>query len=244
MSYEKLAIDIAGHEIDAETIKAWVQAFAYQGFDAKRVMELLVERGGDDWVDDAKQMIILCLTRGNKPSKMMVKMSEKGKKIVQTLVKRYSLKEGNPSRDDLTLSRITAALAGYTCQATEYVEEFLPVTGKNMDDLSKNYPRAMMHPSFAGLIDPKLPPDVLSTICDAFSLFMVQFSRTINPRNRGLSVSEVASTFDRPMNAAINSSFISGEQRKSFLRNLGILDENMQPSSPVKAAAKVFRGMK
>ncbi|AEA30073.1 nucleocapsid [Echarate virus] len=244
MSFEQLAIELAGHEVDANTIASWVQAFAYQGFDARRVIELLKTRGGDTWMEDAKQMIILCLTRGNKPSKMVNKMSEKGKKIVNGLIKKYSLKEGNPSRDDLTLSRITAALAGYTCQATEVVEEYLPVTGRHMDGLSKNYPRPMMHPSFAGLIDPSLPSDVLSFITDAFSLFMVQFSRTINPRNRGLSTAEVVSTFDRPMNAAINSSFLSHEQRKSFLKNLGILDSNMQAAEHVKAAAKVFRNQK
>ncbi|AEA30083.1 nucleocapsid [Nique virus] len=244
MSFEDLAIELAGHEVDEQTIASWVQAFAYQGFDARRVIELLKSRGGDAWMEDAKQMIILCLTRGNKPTKMMTKMSDKGKKIVQGLIKKYNLKEGNPSRDDLTLSRITAALAGYTCQATEVVEEFLPVTGRHMDGLSKNYPRAMMHPSFAGLIDPGLPAEVLATITDAFSLFMVQFSRTINPRNRGLSTSEVLSTFDRPMNAAINSSFLTRDQRKAFLKNLGILDGNLQPSESVKAAAKAFRTAK
>ncbi|AEA30087.1 nucleocapsid [Turuna virus] len=243
-SYESLAVELAGHEVDTATISAWVQAFAYQGFDARRVIELLKLRGGDNWMEDAKQMIILCLTRGNKPTKMMAKMSEKGKKIVQGLIKKYNLKEGNPSRDDLTLSRVTAALAGYTCQATEVVEEYLPVTGRHMDSLSPSYPRPMMHPSFAGLIDASLPADVLSTITDAFSLFMVQFSRTINPRNRGLSNAEVVSTFDRPMNAAINSSFLTKDQRKIFLKNLGILDDNMQPANHVKAAAKVFRNQK
>ncbi|AEA30067.1 nucleocapsid [Alenquer virus] len=244
MSFEELAVELAGEEVDEQTIASWIQAFAYQGFDARRVIELLQIRGGNHWKDDAKQMIILCLTRGNKPSKMITKMSDKGKKIVQGLIKKYNLKEGNPSRDDLTLSRVTAALAGYTCQATEVVEEYLPVTGRHMDGLSKNYPRPMMHPSFAGLIDPGLPSEVLSVIVDAFSLFMVQFSRTINPRNRGLSASEVFSTFDRPMNAAINSSFLSRDQRKGFLKSLGILDANLQPAENVKSAAKAFRTAK
>ncbi|API68903.1 nucleocapsid protein [Urucuri virus] len=239
--YQRLAVEFAS-EVPSETVvRQWVEDFAYQGFDANNVMRLLVERGGNSWKDDARKMIVLCLTRGNKPNKMIEKMSETGKATVKQLIAKYSLRTGNPGRNELTLSRVCTALAGWTCQAAVVVQDYLPVTGRTMDNYSANYPRPMMHPSFAGLIDRTLEDSVMEEIVDAHCLFMVEFSKTINPNTRSLSSAEVLKTFQQPMRAAINSNFLTSAQRRGFLIELGIINENLKVSPAVADAAKKFR---
>ncbi|QBQ01767.1 nucleocapsid [Tico virus] len=241
--YQKLAVQFASEDLDHTAIQQWVNEFAYEGFDARTVIKLLQERGGDGWKNDAKKMIVLALTRGNKPAKMIKKMSPEGRKTVEALVSKYKLTSGNPSRNDLTLSRVAAALAGWTCQAAVIVQDYLPVTGKTIDAFSPNYPRTMMHPSFAGLIDPTLPRDILETIINAHSLFLYNFSRTINPSLRGLSKAEVEQSFGQPMRAAINSTFISSAQRRLMLETLGIMDQNMKLAANVVKAAAIYEAM-
>ncbi|AEL29650.1 nucleocapsid [Sandfly fever Naples virus] len=241
MSYEEIAVNFASESIDESTISAWVSDFAYQGFDAKRVIALIKERGGENWKEDVKKMIVLSLTRGNKPAKMILKMSDKGKKEVNDLITRYKLKSGNPSRDDLTLSRVAAAFAGWTCQAAEYVQEYLPVTGRAMDAFSADFPRALMHPSFAGLIDQELPSSAMTDIVHAHCLFMIQFSKTINPTIRSASKDEIVASFDRPMQAAINSTFLTSAQRRAMLKTLGVINDNLKVSTAVSSAAKAFK---
>ncbi|API68883.1 nucleocapsid protein [Bujaru virus] len=241
--YQRIAVEFGSEPIDRDTITAWVNEFAYQGFDAANVLRLLQLRGGSTWKEDAKKMIVLVLTRGNKPENMIKRMSESGKKTVEALVIKYQLKSGNPGRDDLTLARVAAALAPWTCQATYVVSEFMPVTGRNMDDHSSGFPRAMMHTSFAGLIDPTLPTNTYNDIVAAHSLYLYYFSRTINVGLRGKSKAEVEASFSQPMQAAINSGFIGGTQRRQFLSNLGVIDRNSNPAPVVVAAAAAYRAL-
>ncbi|AEL29688.1 nucleocapsid [Rio Claro virus] len=238
--YERIAVEFAADIPSNEVIQEWVEAFAYQGFDAAHVLKRLIECGGNNWKEDAKKLIVIAITRGNKPDKIMEKMSEEGKKAFKVLKDRYRLQGGNPGRSDLTLSRIATALAGWTCQACVVVGEYLPVTIGTMRSISDNYPGAMMHPCFAGLIDRSLPEDTKLVIINAFCLFMVHFTKVINPRMRSSPVSEVVNSFRQPMLAAINSNFLNSDQRKGFLKSLGILDANLQPTAPVRAAARAY----
>ncbi|AEB70980.1 nucleocapsid [Ixcanal virus] len=239
--FERLAIEFSEAGVNIADVVNWVNEFAYQGFDAKRVLELLQQRGGSSWQEDARKMIVLALTRGNKIEKMVLKMSEEGKKTVLALKKKYQLKSGNPGRDDLTLSRVAAALAGWTCQALPHVENFLPVTGEAMDALSPGFPRCLMHPSFAGLVDTTLPPDTQDAILAAHSLFLVQFSKVINPNLRGKPKGEVVASFKQPMLAAVNGGFIGPDKRRRMLQSLGVVDVNGVPSEAIKVAANKFR---
>ncbi|API68875.1 nucleocapsid protein [Ambe virus] len=241
--YQALAIEFANAGVSPAEIQDWVREFAYQGFDAHRIIELLRTLGGDAWQADARRMIVLGLTRGNKLEKMVMRMSDKGKQATADLVRKYKLKSGNPSRDELTLSRVAAALAGWTCQALVAVQEHLPITGSYMDSVSPGYPRQMMHPSFAGLVDPTIPQTHLDTVLEAHSLYLVHFSRMINPELRGRPRSEVVATFRQPMLAAVNSNFITPEQRRKFLVSFGIVNSNGVPSAQVTAAANVFKAM-
>nr|AHK60941.1 nucleocapsid protein [Karimabad virus] len=237
--FASIAIEFGNEPIDRDAVSTWLNEFAYQGFDPRVIIEKITT--ADNWKTDVKKMIVLALTRGNKPEKMTAKMSPEGKAEVTRLVKKYKLKSGNPGRNDITLSRVAAAFATWTCNAIFYVQEFMPVNGAQMDELSPGYPRPMMHPSFAGLIDPNLPDAKM--IIDAHCLFLVQFAKVINVGLRGKPKSEVYQSFVQPMTAAINSNFMTGEQRRRVLQGLGIIDMNLKPSQAVIAAARAYSSL-
>nr|AYK02327.1 nucleoprotein [Ponticelli III virus]AYK02331.1 nucleoprotein [Ponticelli II virus] len=238
--FAKIAVEFANEAVDTNQILELVREFAYQGYDAARVIELVKSKGGDNWKSDVKTMIIIALTRGNKPSKILSKMSPEAGRKFRELVVRYGLKGGNPGRDDLTLARVASAFAAWTVQAIKVVEQYLPVTGTAMDDLSPAYPRPMMHPCFAGLIDNTLPEETYKAILRAHSLFLDQFSRTINPQMRGKPKSEVAKSFEQPLQAAVNSRFLNSESKRKILRSTGVIDSNLKPAPAVEQAAKKF----
>ncbi|API68887.1 nucleocapsid protein [Joa virus] len=238
--YAEIAVAFAGEPVNNAEVMGWVNEFAYEGFSAQRIIQLVQERGPQTWQTDVKMMIVLALTRGNKPAKMIEKMSAEGKKKATRLITMYNLKSGNPGRDDLTLSRVASAFAGWTCQALAVLHPYLPVTGASMDSISPGYPRAMMHPSFAGLIDNSIPEAFLQTVVDAHALYLLQFSRVINKNMRGQPKSVVVSSFLQPMNAAIVSGFISHDKRRKMLMAFGIVDQNGKPTQAVETAAKAF----
>ncbi|QNJ99602.1 nucleocapsid [Embossos virus] len=239
--YQRIAVEFASSDVDRSQIEVWLNAIAYEGFDAANIVKLVTDK--KDWEDDVKKMIVIALTRGNKPSKMTNRMSDDGKKMVQALEKKYSLKSGRPGRNDITLTRVASAFAGWTVQAIPHVVEFLPVTGTTMDSISKDFPRSMMHPSFGGLIDPTMPKEAFEAIADAHRLFLIQFSRTINVAVRASSNAEVIASFDKPLAAAMQSRFLTSDQKRKILRSVGIIDSNLQVSPAVQAAAKVFRSL-
>ncbi|AYA58161.1 nucleoprotein [Zaba virus] len=241
--FAKIAVEFANEAVDTSAILEIVKEFAYQGYDAARVIELVREKGGDSWRNDVKTLIIIALTRGNKPTKILEKMSASGKVKFRALVLKYGLKSGNPGRDDLTLARIASAFAAWTIQAIKVVEQYLPVTGAAMDELSAAYPRPMMHPCFGGLIDNSLPEETVSALVRAHSLFLDAFSRTINPAMRSKSKAEVAKSFEQPLNAAINSRFLTSEAKRKILKSAGVIDTNLKPSPAVKQAADKFSEM-
>ncbi|ALS88187.1 viral sRNA Nucleoprotein [Dashli virus] len=240
--YQKIAVEFGEQAIDETVIQDWLQAFAYQGFDARTIIQNLVQLGGKGWEEDAKKMIILSLTRGNKPKKMVERMSPEGARDVKSLVAKYKIVEGRPGRNGITLSRVAAALAGWTVQAVEVVENFLPVPGSAMDRMcGQAYPRQMMHPSFAGLIDPTLDQEDFNAILDAHKLFLYMFSKTINVNLRGASKRDIEESFSQPMLAAINSSFIDNTQRRAFLTKFGIITSGARATAVVKKIAEVYR---
>ncbi|AGA82739.1 nucleoprotein [Medjerda Valley virus] len=241
--FAKIAVEFASEAVDTTLILEIVKEFAYQGYDAARVIELVKEKGGDKWKEDVKTLIVIALTRGNKPTKIMEKMSTSGKIKFRALVAKYGLKSGNPGRDDLTLARIASAFAAWTIQAIKVVESYLPVTGAAMDELSAGYPRPMMHPCFGGLIDNTLPEETVTALVKAHSLFLDAFSRTINPSLRSRTKAEVAKSFEQPLNAAINSRFLSSDAKRKILKSAGVIDTNLKPAPAVEQAAKKFTEM-
>ncbi|QNJ99606.1 nucleocapsid [Bogoria virus] len=239
--YQKLAVEFSSESIDPQTVQTWLNAIAYEGFDAANIVRLVTSHS--DWKDDVKKMIVIALTRGNKPNKMIKRMSEDGKKMVEYLEKKYNLKSGKPGRNDITLTRVAAAFAGWTVQALHHVVEFLPVSGSTMDSISQDYPRSMMHPSFGGLIDPTLPTETVSALTEAHKLFLIQFSRTINVAVRAAPVAEVIASFEKPLAAAIQSKFLTADQKRKILKVVGVINDNFKPSASVMSAAAAYRKM-
>ncbi|AGZ62538.1 nucleocapsid [Salanga virus] len=238
MDYAKIALDFAGEGISQVEIAKWVEDFAYQGFDAKRVVELVQTRGsGRNWKQDVAKMIVIALTRGNKIAKMKQKMSDKGKESLTELERVYMLKSGNPGRDDLTLSRIAVAFAPWTVGALNHLDGHLPVNGKDMDEHVQRYPRCMMHPAFGSLIDRNLPEVTVSQLINAHCIFLDKFARVINPNLRGKTKQEVAKSYEQPLKAAVSSTFFSLEQKRGVLKNLGLIDENLKVTEVVKRAS-------
>ncbi|AFH89002.1 non-structural protein [Saint-Floris virus] len=244
-TYAQLAMAFLAEPADWSTLSVWVNEFAYQGFDPKRIVELIMERGkkfNREWKKDVKMMITLNLIRGNKPEAMMRKMSDKGRSIVSELISVYELKEGNPGRDTITLSRVSAAFVPWTVRALVALQNDLPVTGAAMDSIcGVTYPRAMMHPSFAGVIDLELPNGVGAQLADAHGLFMLEFSKTINPGLRTKQPNEIAATFEKPNLAAMTGKFFTKEDKRKVLISVGVINSDLQPNSVVKTCAELYR---
>ncbi|QNJ99614.1 nucleocapsid [Perkerra virus] len=241
MSLRDLVLELGNEAIDSSEIHALLQEIAYEGFDAATIVRLVTAH--KTWKEDVRKMIVIALCRGNKPEKMMKRMSEKGKTTVKELVNRYKIVSGRPGRNDITFTRVAAAFAPWTVQAIEAVEEFLPVTGSTMDSISAGYPRPMMHPSFGGLIDATLPPGTATYLADAHRLFLIQFSRTINVNLRSATVKEVVASFDKPLTAAIYSKFLTSDDKRNALMAVGVIDKNLAASANVRLAADTYRAL-
>nr|AJQ19486.1 nucleocapsid [Arumowot virus] len=242
-NYAKIAIDFAGDAIDASELIALAEEFSFNGFDPNAIMKLILERGGVNWKEDAKMMIVIGITRGNKIKKMMDRMSEEGKTKLKYLVDKYKLKEASPGARDLTLSRVAAVLAPWTVQALRVLENKLPVTGATMDSLSLNYPRALMHSAAGGILDPGLGDACFGALLQAHSLYLDTFSRLINPPLRSKSKQEVAQSFSSALQAAYSSNFFSPAQKRQILQTMGLIDMNLQPTKAVLDAAGIYNSM-
>ncbi|AHK60934.1 nucleocapsid protein [Gordil virus] len=245
-NYREIAMAFANDSADFNMISVWANDFAYQGFDPKRIVELVRQRGlakARNWKQDVKMMIVLNLMRGNKPEAMVRKMQEKGQRIVLELISVYELKEGNPGRDTITLSRVSAAFVPWTIMALRQLAENIPVTGSIMDSILDGavYPRAMMHPSFAGIIDLELPEGRGAELADAHGLFMIEFSKTINPSLRTKSAIEIAASFEKPNMAAMTGNFFTKDDKRKLLKQIGILDSDLKLTPVIEKAAALYR---
>ncbi|URZ29355.1 nucleoprotein [Pangolin phlebovirus] len=240
-SYAKAALEFGADPIDSEFIKDIADEWAYQGFDPIKIMELIRTRGSDTWKEDCVRMIVLNLTRGNKPDKMMTRMSEDGRTRLGSLIKKYKLKSGKPGKDDLTLARIAAVLAPWTCRAITYLENLLPVVGSTMDNHSDKYPRPLMHPSFGGLIDASLNREDLTMLVDAHKLYLYHFAQVINKDLRGKSKIEIEASFDQPLKAAMGSTFFTDKEKRDVLMEMGLVDINGKTNAHVRKAADHYR---
>ncbi|BBF90228.1 Nucleoprotein [Kuriyama virus] len=240
-NYAKIALEFGGEVIDGDFTQSIAEECAYQGFDPIKIMEQIQIRGGDTWKEDCIRMIVLNLTRGNKPDKMMTRMAESGKAKLSLLMKKYKLKSGKPGKDDLTLARIAAVLAPWTCKVIAHLENMLPVIGSAMDNHSQSYPRPMMHPSFGGLIDASLSRDDLTALVDAHKLYLYHFAQVINRDLRGKTKADIEASFDQPLKAAMGSNFFSDKEKRDVLMDLGLVDLNGRVNNHVRRAAEKYR---
>ncbi|AIU95030.1 nucleoprotein [Silverwater virus] len=239
-----LVMELSTEEWDPSEVTGLVDLYAYQGFDPAVIQAEIVKRAtakNRDWKKDVRNMIILNVTRGNKLDKMMSKMTEEARKEVQTLRSVYNLKDTKPGAKDITLARVANVHGASTCSLLQLVAENLPVPLSFMNSLSPNYPVAMMHTSFGGLINDGL--NDAQDIIDAHKLYLIEFSKVIN-RAGGKSVHDIEESFRIPLASAIASQFMRDEQKNAILTKLGIVGVNLTAAPGVKAAAQVYRQRK
>nr|AFH08743.1 non-structural protein [RML-105355 virus] len=241
--------EVADEPWTDEEILDLVSLFQYQGFDAAMILRRIVDCANkadiskDQMMKDIRSMIVLHLTRGNKISSIEKRLSSAGKKEFAILKSRYKLTDKAKDASDLTLSRIAIANAGLTCRLLPMVVNNTAVTISRMNQLSPSYPACMMHNAFAGLISTDLTDDTIETLIQAHSLYLLEFSRTINVKHRSLSNTEVMTANDAALQAGLASSFLSSKQKKEYLEGLKVIDKKGQPTAEVKAAAAAFRAL-
>ncbi|BCT55142.1 nucleocapsid protein [Toyo virus] len=239
----EIVFDFFGEEFSVDLITNLVELYAFQGFDPVTIhREILrcAKDAGRNWKEDVRSMIILNVTRGNKVSKMSARMTEKGKAELAKLIAAYKLKDSKPGAKDITLARVANVHGPTTCKILRHVADRLPVTLEFMERLVPGYPVSMMHPSFAGLINPNLRE--YKEIVAAHSLYLFEFAKVINP-NKPKDRASVVASFTQPLAAAIASSFFPDDKKNLILKELGIIDDNFNVSPVVKKAAAFYNGL-
>ncbi|AWW17497.1 nucleocapsid protein [Kaisodi virus] len=234
-------LELSKEEWNVAEVDQLVELYAYQGFDPAVIQREIIRRAGvRDWKKDVRNMIILNVTRGNKLDKMASKMSDEAKAALQELRKVYDLKDSRPGAKDITLARVANVHGASTCAMLHLVADVLPVTRAHMDTISKGYPVYMMHTSFGGLIN--MNGLGAQEIVDAHKLYLVEFSKVIN-RSGGKSTKEIVESFKAPLQSAISSQFLTGQQKTAILTKLGAYDANNKLAEGVTAAARAFRDL-
>lgn len=239
----EIVFDFFGEDFSSGLIANLVELYAFQGFDPVAIhREILrcANEAGRQWKDDVRSMIVLNVTRGNKVSRMGARMTEKGKAELNKLIAAYKLKDTKPGAKDITLARVANVHGPTTCKILRHVADRLPVTLEYMERMVPGYPVCMMHPSFAGLINPNLPE--YKEIVAAHSLYLLEFAKVINP-NKPKDRESVVASFTQPLAAAIASSFFPDDRKNLILKELGIINENFKISASVKKAAAFYNAL-
>ena len=89
------------------------QAFDYEGYDPEEFSKTLKEIEPDEDVleKDLHVVSYLSVVRGNKPQKAVEKMSERGKKEVNRVIKKYKIRSTVPkSKTDVTVARMVSTV--------------------------------------------------------------------------------------------------------------------------------------
>nr|AHG54010.1 nucleoprotein [Zaliv Terpeniya virus]AHG54014.1 nucleoprotein [Zaliv Terpeniya virus]AII79351.1 nucleoprotein [Zaliv Terpeniya virus]AII79353.1 nucleoprotein [Zaliv Terpeniya virus]QCF29630.1 nucleoprotein [Zaliv Terpeniya virus] len=245
----RFAIEVSEAAWEEEEIREFINLFQYQGFDATVVLRRLYElsqKAGlekDQMMRDIRALITLHLTRGNKLSSIEKRLSEAGKKEFALLKARYHLVDKAKEASDLTLSRIAIANAGLTCRILPQVVTHTAVTRARMESLSADYPVHMMHNAFAGLVDETLPEESIKALVDAHRLYLLEFSRTINVKHRGMEPKDILEANDSALQAGLASTFLTSRQKRAYLQSFKLVDGNGKASKAVVQAATTLRSM-
>ncbi|AFH08734.1 nucleocapsid [Grand Arbaud virus] len=249
IDWVRFALEAASASWSEEEIRDFINLFQYQGFDATVILRRLTElseRAGQDKAKlhrDLRGLIVLHLTRGNKLASIEKRLSDEGKKEFAALRARYQLVDKAKEAEDLTLSRIAIANAGLTCRLLPQVTTHTAVTLSRMQSLSPEYPVHMMHNAFAGLIDETMPESTIRDLVDAHRLYLLEFSRTINIKHRGMEPKAILDANDAALQAGLASSFLPPAKKREYLIMFRLVTTNAEATRPVQAAAAVLRGL-
>ncbi|AFP33389.1 nucleoprotein [Heartland virus] len=242
--WSAIAVEIGNEPLDVPALVEFAKEIAYEGLDPAVIFGLLRERGGENWRNDVKYIIVFALTRGNKIVKACGKMSKKGAERMTNLARVYELKENAVDRMAVTPVRVAQCLPTWTCAAAAAIKEYLPVGPAIMHNKIQGYPLEMMCMAFGSLIpQADVSIEVIKDFMDAYSLWQDTFARTINVDQRKMTKAEVYAKFRDPLHAAVNSLFFPNATRISWLQAKGLLTATKEASGSVKAAAAAYRNM-
>jgi hypothetical protein len=133
--------------VDSE-MELFINSIRYQGFDPKRVRQLLALKESNEaqLKSDVVELLIVALERGTNIKKMTMRMLDEGKDRVLQLMSKYSVKVGVPEHaDDVTLARI---LSSFPILASKILKTGrVRVVGDNED-----LPMSLAHVAGASLI--------------------------------------------------------------------------------------------
>jgi len=107
-NYDDLIQDMEKMSFDMSTL---IDDISYIGFDIYTVIGSMTKKevNKEAFKKDISVLITIALSRGTKIKKMVVKMSDVGKKLVEDLKKKYEIKDTVPkSATDVTLGRVLA----------------------------------------------------------------------------------------------------------------------------------------
>lgn len=242
--WSEIAVQFGKEDIDTTSVVQWAKELAYQGLDPTMILKYLSEKGGDNWKQDAKYIIVFALTRGNKIMKAMGKMSPEGKKKMGSLLQKYNLKENATDREAITPVRVAQCLPSWTCAAASALQEYLPVGPSQMNERSSGYPGEMMCMAFGSMIpNDGIKEETRKFLIDGYSLWQDAFTRVINPKMKGEGRETVRDTFKDPLSAAVGSQFFPNEARFAWLKAKALITPSGDASDAVKRAANAYRNM-
>nr|BBK20266.1 nucleocapsid protein [Kabuto mountain virus] len=243
VDYAKMVQELSEDPYTEEDIVGFAEYYAYQGFKHVEVVKALVEKFPNDkdgMMKAVRALITVHLTRGNKISSILKKISSEGGKSLKELTTKIGIKDKAVGPQDLTLSRIAITFAGLTCSLIEILKDHI---GIGRPHLTATYPYAMMHSAFASMIDPTLQDEVVSQLVSAFKLYLYRFTRMINPSKTGEDFRRLWDSNLRILQAATQNSFHSADTKRAYLVKWGVLDKNFLSTPAVKEAAKAFEAL-
>ncbi|AGY30955.1 nucleoprotein [Razdan virus] len=242
VAYTDILKEFGEDIIDDEVVGGLEALFAYQGFDPTRMLKKMADIDKDGWKDDAKVIIVFALTRGNKMSKAMAKMSEEGQTRLKALKSKYRMKENPEARDDITPTRVAAALPTWTVRAAKALQNSLPMGPDNIKALcGADAPAEICCAAFASLIPTsELTEKQIEQLTHAFYLWQFYFTQLINPKVRGKGKTAVLQTFENAVKAAMNSTSYPDKSRVAFLKKIGIFNKKNEINGNIQAMAAAW----
>lgn len=217
--------------------------FRYQGMDPIRILKRFAEIGraaGRNWAKDAVFLISLHICRGTKVAKILKSVPEEAVPEITDVTNIYHIKDSKPVGDDITLARLALCFPLFTLRQLSNFRDQLTVQHHTMTDISPGYPIELMHPAFASLIWTS-EEQVYNDLLDAHRLYLVELTRVINPEMRTKRVREIVDSFNQPLQAGVNSTFIDQNHRKISLVKLGVMNNRGVLIPEVTRAAEMFR---
>lgn len=234
-------------QADIDTLAA---KFKYQGTDpiktTARVLEQKVakKRTNKKFLKNMATISLLFLTQGTNLFSMP-KKSQDGSNIVYELIQNYSLKNGQVSPEELTLSCISLTFYAITVSTNKRVAKYLPVKPSFMATIRPAYPPGLMTQALAAAIPVDKPYTM--TLVHPHCLHLIEFARVINPKMKYQSEAVILESCLPALRAALNKRDAGAHQRNvNFLVQVDVLtkptkDQQEAPTEATSRAATVFR---